>query len=303
MKLYRSILLFFVFVVGVSLSAQNNEAYLQYIETYRQMAIDQMHQYKIPASITLAQGILESAAGKSDIAVKGRNHFGIKCGNQWTGPYVVHDDDKKSEKFRKYDSVEQSFIDHSLLLQKDRYKPLYNINPLDYKAWARGLKACGYATNPAYADRLIKLIEQYELNRWDEDHWGLRPKKYYTPVPDYVAPVRHNKQTVNGIVCIVVRKGDTWEQLANETKIPVAQLLKYNEIDESFPLYEGMNVFLAKKASKAEAKYADFWHKVKEGESMYTIAQYYGIKVKSLYKMNFRDFDYVPATGDLLKVR
>lgn len=303
MKLYRNILLLFVFAVSAYSSAQTNEAYLQYIETYKQIAIDQMRQYKIPASITLAQAILESAAGKSDIAVKGRNHFGIKCGNQWSGLYVLHDDDKKREKFRKYESVEQSFVDHSLLLQKERYKQLYNINPLDYKAWARGLKACGYATNPAYAERLIKLIEQYDLNRWDEDRWGLKPKKYSTQIADYVPPVRHAKQTVNGVQCVVARKGDTWEQLSRETRIPVARLLKFNEIDENYPLYEGMNVFLAKKATKAAAQYADFWHKVKEGESMYTIAQYYGIRVKNLYKMNFRDFDYVPATGDLLKVR
>jgi len=303
MKLLRTFLLPFAFIVCLPVVAQKDANFVRYIETYKQLAIDQMHENKIPASITLAQAILESGAGTSDLAVKGLNHFGIKCGNQWTGPYVCHDDDKKKEKFRKYDNVAQSYADHSKILKKERYRSLYDINPLDYKAWARGVKACGYATNPAYADRLIKLIEQYELNQWDEDWWGLKAKKKYVDIPEYTAPVRHAKQTVNGVQCVVAKKGDSWEQLAKETKIPVVQLLKFNEIDESFPLYEGMNVFLAKKATKAEAQYADFWHKVKAGESMYTIAQFYGIRVKSLYKMNFKDFDYVPSTGDLLKVR
>ena len=280
---------------------QRNSAYQQYIEQYKSAAIDQMRRYKIPASITLSQALLESGAGSSYLATKANNHFGIKVGVGWNGSYVKRDDDSKGERFRKYKNVAESYEDHSQFLLKDRYKRLFLLDPLDYKAWARGLKACGYATLPTYAERLITIIETYELHLYDEDHHGMRRKKKETVVSVEVS--RHPVTYVNGIACIVARQGDTWKELAKETKVSKRKLLSYNEVDEDFIIPAGMHIFLAKKAKKAEAKYKDTWHKVKSGESMYSISQYYGIRLKNLYKMNFKGADYTPVTGDLLKVR
>ncbi len=281
--------------------AQKNTAYQQYIDKYKDAAIDQMRRYHIPASITLAQALLESGAGSSYLATKANNHFGIKVGIGWDGPYVTRDDDHKNDRFRKYKNVSESYEDHSRFLQQNRYRSLFDLNPLDYKAWARGLKACGYATSPTYANKLIGIIETYELNDYDEDRFGLRKKKYKEP--EYKGYVRHQVITVNGIQCVVFREGDTWDSLAKETKISKKKLLKFNEVDEDFTPPVGMNVFLAKKAKKADAQYKDTWHKVKPGESMYTISQFYGIRLSSLYKKNFKDDSYIPVSGDLLKVR
>jgi LysM repeat protein len=301
MRHLRIILLALCTTLASMTYAQKNTAYQQYIDKYKDAAIDQMRRYHIPASITLAQALLESGAGSSYLATKANNHFGIKVGIGWDGPYVTRDDDHKNDRFRKYKNVSESYEDHSRFLQQNRYRSLFDLNPLDYKAWARGLKACGYATSPTYANKLIGIIETYELNDYDEDRFGLRKKKYKEP--EYKGYVRHQVITVNGIQCVVFREGDTWDSLAKETKISKKKLLKFNEVDEDFTPPVGMNVFLAKKAKKADAQYKDTWHKVKPGESMYTISQFYGIRLSSLYKKNFKDDSYIPVSGDLLKVR
>ena len=300
---------FILMALGITLSsitfAQKNAVYQQYIDQYKNAAIEQMRRHRIPASITLAQALLESGAGKSYLATHANNHFGIKVSTGWSGPYVTRDDDQKNERFRKYKSVADSYEDHSQFLLKDRYKKLFDLNPLDYKAWARGLKACGYATSPTYANRLITIIETYELDDYDEDRMGLRKrkKKNETDTRPAVAAVAHPVNTVNGIQCITLRAGDTWDALATELKIAKKKLLKFNEVDEDFMPPAGTNIFLNKKAKKADAQYKDTWHKVKSGESMYTISQFYGIRIDALYKMNFKDDSYIPVTGDLLKVR
>lgn len=303
MRNLRFILLLCVMAVSSVLLAQRNAAYERYIEQYKDAAIDQMHKYHIPASITLAQALLESGAGSSYLATRANNHFGIKVGVGWTGPYIRRDDDAKGEKFRKYRNAAESYEDHSQFLLKDRYKRLFNLDPLDYKAWARGLKACGYATLPTYADRLIKIIDTYDLTQYDEDRNGLKPKRKRHSEDVKVTSIKHPVQMVNGKRCITVRQGDTWAALAKETKVSKRKLLKVNEVDESYMPPAGMNIFLEKKAKKADAQYKDYWHKVKAGESMYSISQFYGIRVASLYKMNFKDDTYVPISGDLLKVR
>lgn len=284
-------------------NAQKNVVYQQYIDQYSDMAVEQMRRYKIPASITMAQAILESGAGRSYLATKANNHFGIKVSSGWNGGYVKRDDDRKDEKFRKYKNVEDSYEDHSKFLLKDRYKRLFDLDPLDYKGWARGLKACGYATLPTYANRLIDIIETYELHELDEDRHGLKRKKKKKTEVEYVAPQKHAVMLVNGKQCVVARQGDTWESIAKELKVSKRKLLKYNETMDDYALPAGMNVFLEKKAKKADTKYKDYWHKVKPGESMYGIAQYYGIRLENLYKMNFKDDSYLPIAGDLLKVR
>lgn len=299
-------LLFLTLGIAVSsmLLAQRNSAYQQYIDQYKDAAIDQMHRYRIPASITMAQALLESGAGSSYLAKHANNHFGIKVGVGWSGPYVTRDDDRKGERFRKYKNVAESYEDHSQFLLKDRYRRLFDLDPQDYKGWARGLKACGYATSPTYAERLITIIETYELSDWDEDRLGLRKRKKYTePVVSVAVAKKRPVVLVNGIQCVVARSGDTWDSLAKELKVSKRKLLKFNEVETDFAIPEGMNIFLAKKAKKADKQYRKYWHKVKAGESMYTISQLYGIRIANLYKMNFKDDTYIPVTGDLLKVR
>ena len=164
----KYILLALATFISSILHAQRNSVYQEYIDTYSDMALEQMRQHKIPASITMAQALLESGAGRSYLATNANNHFGIKVSGGWTGPYVRRDDDSKNEKFRKYRNVKESYEDHSLFLKQPRYSRLFSLRQDDYKAWARGLKACGYATLPTYADRLITIIETYELHQLDK---------------------------------------------------------------------------------------------------------------------------------------
>ncbi len=302
MKIAKALLLAYcLLAASVGFAQSINQNYVRYIEQYRQAAVDQMHKYHIPASITLAQALLESAAGNSDLAKKANNHFGIKVSAGWTGPYTTHDDDMKGERFRKYSNVAQSYEDHSQFLLKDRYKKLFLLDPLDYQGWARGLKECGYATNPSYANLLISLIDRYGLHQYDEDRNG-KSQSGVTQSSVY-GQSKHQVSFVNGLKCIKVQQGDTWVKIAQETGLSVKKLLKYNEADPTMYLIPGNNIFLEKKAKKAAKQYKGYWHKLKAGESMYDVSQQYGIRLKYLYKMNFKDPSYSPYAGDILKVR
>lgn len=283
--------------------AQRNSVYEAYIEKYKDIAVEQMRRHKIPASITLAQGLLESGAGRSDLAQRSNNHFGIKRGSDWTGPTVTHDDDRNGEHFRKYKTVEESYEDHSKFLLRERYQRLFRLSILDYKGWARGLKACGYATSPIYADKLIGIIETYELYNLDEDPNNPRiiiPA--YEPTPEI--HLNYRAFTLNNnIRCTIARAGDTWEAIANDLRMPLNRLLDYNEADTDIPLSEGDFVYLEKKATKGPKEMKGQWHKVGPDDSMYSIAQRYGIRLKNLYKLNYKDDDYQPLPNDLLRVR
>lgn len=295
----KYILLALATFISSTLHAQRNSTYQEYIDTYSDMAVEQMRQHKIPASITMAQALLESGAGRSYLATNANNHFGIKVSGGWTGPYVRRDDDRKNEKFRKYRNVKESYEDHSLFLKQPRYSRLFSLRQDDYKAWARGLKACGYATLPTYADRLITIIETYELHQLDKGKYSkYKPKQNKEP-----EIIPHGIITVNGLRCLVARPGDTWESLAKETKVSRRSLVRYNETSKDVAPEPGMNIFLEKKAKKAAKEYKGYWHKIKSGESLYSISQLYGIRIESLYKMNYKDDSYVPVVGDLLKVR
>ena len=161
-------LVLLLLLVSFQLSAQNMTRN-EYIDKYKDEAIYQMKKYKIPASITLAQGILESGDGNSELAKKSNNHFGIKCHSDWQGERVYYDDDKKDECFRKYNKVKDSYNDHSEFLLRPRYAALFEYALTDYKSWAKGLKKAGYATNPNYAKHLIKIIEENELHKLDDE--------------------------------------------------------------------------------------------------------------------------------------
>lgn len=281
-----------------------NIQYQQYVAQYKDLAIEQMLKYRIPASITLAQGILESRGGQSDLARRGNNHFGIKC-HGWTGRTMHHDDDENGECFRAYDNVYQSFEDHSLFLRRDRYKSLFTLSTTDYKGWAHGLRACGYATSPTYADNLIKLIERYELYRYDT------ASSYDKFMADKVAKgqsspdgqLLHPIYIYNKNYYLHARQGDSFKKLGREVNISYRKLAKRNERNKKEVLAEGEIVYLKKKQKKALKQFKNHPHVVKPGESMYTIAQMYGIRLKSLYRMNGLSTDYQVRVGDTLKVR
>lgn len=272
------------------------EKYTAYINQYMNMAVDQMVRSGIPASITMAQALLESQAGQSRLAVKGKNHFGIKCGGRWNGPYMLVNDDAPNEHFRVYRTVAESYDDHSLFLRSNqRYSRLFTLNIYDYKGWARGLKAAGYATNPRYADILIQLIEDYDLQKLDR-----------------MAPGRGNKGSVafthevwmcNRNFYTIARSGDTFKSLSKEMGVSERKLRKYNEVDRHYQLQEGDIVFFEKKQRQADREWSDTYHRMKDGESLHQLSQRYGMRVETLYKINHLPNDYVPNVGDLILLR
>lgn len=274
------------------LSAQNkNKSYLDYIETYKEIAISNSKKYKIPASITLAQGLLESNAGKSRLATEGNNHFGIKCHNEWSGRRIYHDDDAKNECFRKYKHVRESYEDHALFLaNRSRYSFLFDYKTTDYKSWAKGLSTAGYATDRSYPGKLIKIIEDYNLYIYD----------LKMPAAEIIT-FTHTPYTNQGLLYVEVNPNESIEMIAGEFKISAKKLRSYNDMPEGYQPGAGDPVYLQKKRSKTKSTY--FTHTVQGGESMFSIAQKYGIKLKSLYKMNKKSTDYTIQEGDILKLR
>ncbi len=300
-----SFCLFFIATSPMHVGAQStwNSRYQQYIDQYKDCAIEQMRKWKIPASITLAQGILESGAGQSRLATKGNNHFGIKC-HGWTGRTIYHDDDAKGECFRAYNSAFESYEDHSRFLSTgQRYSSLFKLKITDYKGWANGLKAAGYATNPKYPQQLIDIIQLYKLYEYD------KTKKYdkflteHTKAPTGPVQTLHLIKIYNKNYYIVARRGDTFRSIGDETDISYKKIARYNERDRDDELTEGETIWLKKKQKKAPKEYKNRRHHVRSGESMYSIAQHYGIRLSSLYKMNHLKPDYTLRVGDQLRVR
>ena len=239
---------------------------------------------------------MESGAGRSELARKSNNHFGIKCHSDWRGGRVYHDDDLRGECFRKYKNPEQSYEDHArFLVGRPRYASLFKLKITDYKGWARGLQKCGYATDRAYANRLIKLIEDYDLYRYDTAKSGKKTGKQPTRI------ARYTVYRTNGLLYVYSNGKDCFDDIAASLGFRVKDLKKYNEVPEDFPLQKNDIVYLEKKKKKADKPNYD--HVVQVGESMHSIAQKYGIQIKSLYKMNKKHKDYIPEEGDVLKLR
>ena len=288
-------LLLILIISCLTLQAQTrNKQYEDYIKKYRELAVEEMKKYHIPASITLAQGLLESGAGQSTLARKSNNHFGIKCGSDWRGKTVSHDDDARGECFRAYKHPKESYEDHSKFLAgRSRYASLFKLKITDYKGWARGLKKAGYATNPRYADQLIGIIELYELHKYDEKNYLKWIKKNPNPHQTYIA---------NDLLYIVVRAGDSWESISKEFDISQKKLRKYNDLYKGYALQVGDILYLEKKNRKADKEH--IVHVLRAGESMYSISQKYGIRLKNLYKMNKMDADDpAPEVGTILRLR
>ena len=285
-KYHITIVCLFMFV---SVTSQNMTR-KQYIEQYSKDAITQMHKHKIPASITMAQGILESSNGNSRLAVKGNNHFGIKCHN-WDGKKIYEDDDKKNECFRKYDNVLASFEDHSLFLKKyNRYAFLFDLKITDYKSWAKGLKTAGYATNKKYADLLIKLIEENQLYELDK-------------VEEAQSIVAESSRNVylhpNRIKYVISKEGETLLEIAKEFDMRLWQLYKYNDIENMYELTKGEKIFIQPKKNKGKVES----HIVEDGESMRSISQFYGVKLKKLKRRNKHLSGFEIKSGFKIKLR
>ena len=284
-KLYRLVFLAVVFFFAIGMQAQRRNArYVEYINKYSELAVEQMKLHKIPASITLAQGLLDSGAGYSQLARKSNTHFGIKCGS--------------NECFRAYKRPRDSYEDHSDFLRRGaRYAFLFKLDITDYKGWARGLKKAGYATDPSYANRLITIIEDYDLYKYDRK--GVYSERKLRKNPWLMNP--HQVYIANDIAYIVARNGDTFKDLGKEFDISWKKLVKYNDLQRDYTLVEGDIIYLKSKKKKASKPYTVYI--VKDGDSMHGISQKYGIRLKNLYKMNRKDGEYVPEVGDRLRLR
>lgn len=306
---------------GTSSAAMNT-----YISTYANLAMSEMLRTGVPASITLAQGIIESDYGRSRLAREANNHFGIKCHNGWKGRKIYHDDDRRNECFRKYREPVESYKDHSdFLVTGSRYRFLFELARDDYRGWARGLKKAGYATNPHYARMLIDMIEENELHVYDElviSGRKMDKQKIYagagpeleeedrefrvnnsdlSPGDEFVVTRSNRVKVRNRIEYIIIEEGDTYESLAREFELLRWELFRYNELEEDAVLRPGQLLYIQPKRKKAEA--GSDYHILKEGETMYSISQLYGIRLKSLYEKNRMEPGYEPPAGTELWLR
>ena len=312
----RQSVLFYAFLLSLTLlgarklPAQQNSTRLAYIDTYKNTAITHMQEYGIPASITLAQACLESGDGTSRLAREGNNHFGIKC-HDWKGKTIYQDDDAKNECFRKYNQASESFKDHAEFLRyRSRYAFLFDLNPKDYKAWAEGLKQAGYATNPQYANLLIKIIEDYKLYQYDQT----------TPIPPspslleqpvvihptkgsalYTASLHRDIYQRNKTPYIFAQPGDTYASLAREFRLFTREILRYNELSKDQALTPGTLVYVAQKRKQAEKEFP--MHISETGESLRLIAQRYGVRLSKLHKYNPYHKDDILSEGSVVTLR
>jgi LysM repeat protein len=297
----------------------------QYINVYKDIAVAEMNRSGIPASISLAQGMLESDNGNSTLAREANNHFGIKC-HDWEGETIYHDDDDDNECFRKYKSARESYRDHTdFLLNGSRYVFLFYLDQTDYKGWARGLAKAGYATNRTYASDLIRIIEENKLYVYDKAPRRKRRKTIFEEEAlamsdsskvvgedtrqaggkvtgeKILSGTQHEILTLNRINYIVANKGDTYLGISEEFKLLPFELARYNEIERNAELDSGQVLFIQPKRNKASVEYR--YHKVAEGETMYQIAQKYGIKLQKLYEKNLMAEGTEPSPGDILTLR
>lgn len=310
-------LLLVLMTVLLSIGAAKNPK-LDYIDKYSDLAIKEMKRTGVPASITLAQGILESNAGQSVLATKGNNHFGIKCHNDWRGKTMKMDDNAPKECFRVYPNAEASFRDHSdFLRSRDRYKSLFELKQTDYKGWARGLKKAGYATDPGYADKLITLIEDYELYRFDKGVKvsvkppleieepkvvQLEPRpgmKYQESVTFSTARKVYSQ---NGVPFVYAEAGETYTSIAASNGLFLKELLKFNDYEQEVALEPGTMVYLARKKAQGPAGVNKYVVE-KDGETLRNIAQRFGIRYAALQKLNIVLYGKTLEEGDTVILR
>lgn len=315
--------------------AQSPDAVNAYVNRYKSIAIEEMKLYGIPASVTLAQGIHESGCGRSPLALNSNNHFGIKCHDEWSGQTYHHDDDLPQECFRVYNCPEESFRDHSEFLKtRPRYASLFSLNAGDYRAWAKGLKAAGYATNPKYSEIIIKLIEDYNLSQFDKENGQVILAKTEPKINSDSLEVQHIKQQmfpatspsaavsepklnapsltlpdnsaisyeeriVNATTAVIYRKGLSLVQLAEKYHISLQQLYQYNDMTPKDKFKDNDLVFVEPK--KPESNY--YQYEVSEGETMRDIAQKFAIQLSELIQRNGISTGCEPIPGEIIVLR
>lgn len=291
------------------LTAFSQQTRTQYIEKYQMLAIEEMRRTGIPASIKMAQACLESANGNSELSKLSNNHFGIKCKSNWTGPSVRWDDDERNECFRSYNTVEESFIDHSnFLMSSPRYASLFQLAPDDYVGWAHGLKAAGYATASDYAQRVIKIIVDNKLYLLDQgvnlDELTLAQR---TTLQNNLSDrlkidlEPHRLINVNHLKAVVANEGDTYEIIAQGFRKKAWEIYDFNDMSEGYRPQKNEVVYIQKKHKKAQ-KGKDF-HRVEAGETMHFISQVYGVRLNMLYKRNKMKPGEEPKTEEVIYLR
>ena len=279
-------------------SVTRDEVY-RYIDTYKNAALIEQREHGIPASITLAQGLLESAAGTSKLAREGNNHFGIKCHRSWRGDSVF----SGKTCYRKYRSAHDSYTDHSKFLKAKRYESLFSLEINDYRGWAHGLKRCGYATDPLYAEKLINMIETYGLDKYvgetpvKEEEKPDRPKKRDRPLLRHPTKRRHN---LNYIMAVL---GDTYQDIADEYNMKLDKLLDYNDLSKNSQQPEvGDIIYVNRKHSEAQGLHEQY-RVTNDGETLWHVSQMFGIRLKDLAKINNLPPDAVLHKGDLIRLK
>ena len=328
MRVVRTILLFAIIAIAYALPAMGQERQTreEYVERYKAIAIAHMERYGIPASITMAQGILESDSGNSRLSTSSNNHFGIKCKKSWRGDRVFHDDDAKGECFRAYPSVEASYQDHADFLdQSPRYDSLFAYPSDDYRSWARGLKACGYATAPDYAERLVKIIESMKLYLLDKENGGkiymaakranantegwfesntASPDEQINPNAFRVTVNSHKGYGIyrsNHTFYVVAKEGDTFESVGKVFDISPKMLRKFNDVPKEAELSKGDIVYIERKKTQWLGNVMQ--HKVVRDENLYSLSQSYGIRLKSLAKLNRLRLDEDVRKGEIIRLK
>ncbi|MEG2240258.1 MAG: glucosaminidase domain-containing protein [Alistipes sp.] len=332
MNIYKkAILTLVLFLSGIlMLEAQTRATREEYIDRYKTIAIAHMERYGIPASITMAQGILESDCGNSRLSTEGNNHFGIKCKRNWTGDKIYHDDDAKGECFRQYPSAEASYLDHAQFLdEQPRYDSLFAYSSTDYKSWARGLKAAGYATAPDYAQRLVKIIEESNLYLLDQENGGRlyatrhtsmqeNPEKWFADGSSVTATAGtavdpdnyrvtinahngYNIYSTNNVHYVLAKENDTFENIGRNFRLSPRNLRKFNDLKKEAQPMTGEVVYIERKKKKWEGN--ALLHTAREGETAYAVGQSYAIRTRSIEKLNKLDDKSVLMQGQKIKIR
>ena len=334
MQNLRNSILFFLFLFTFAARAQNTDVILNYINTYKDLAIEEMQRTGVPAAIKLAQGIHETTAGTSDLVLQSNNHFGIKCKDSWTGQYVNHDDDARGECFRKYPSAIDSYRDHSNFLKgSDRYAFLFRLDPTDYKDWAYGLKRAGYATNPRYPQIIIGLIEDYHLQDYTLVAMGKMSNATENAIvkatiendqkqtdPVFVSgkmeePVKteikqpektvekvfypESEFKINDTRVVYAKKGTSFLAIAQQYEIPLARLYEFNDIPQTDIVNKDQLIYLQRKRKTGNNEY----HIIQAGETLYDVAQKEAIRLETLLEYNLLKPEMKPAIGEQLNLR
>lgn len=303
-----------LFILGILLFiSADKDPKVEYINKYSRIAVSEMERTGVPASITLAQGILESRAGQSPLAVKGNNHFGVKCHKDWRGKIMQYDDDHRGECFRVYPNAEASYKDHSDFLRyQQRYKDLFDLDGTDYKAWAKGLKKAGYATDPQYPSKLIKLIEDYELYRFDK---GVVVKVEAPSIAEApkVADIQHKEEfrvslsrqifQQNGAAFVYAVEGETLSSIAKSYGLFRKEILKFNDITTNSCFKGGEVVYISQKKNQAARGIDKYIVEPGEDITLWDISQKYGVKLSAILKMNGFESGHTLNEGDTVLLR